>query len=244
MSRKNLRTQLEELRQEKEQLEIDNEAARKNEADLTAELERLREENERLLTEKREATEADGRDRGETERLLDEQRQLHEDIQTELAEAVEIGNSLEDRCSSLEDRLLQALEEGELERLKAVEAVRAKLEDALLQQVQELQRQVAKLQSPTSDGSAPANHDDPSKETTEKSTNQSTSKVEVVVVVTRPRQATPVWLREPPQSNPAPQATVQSSQLHFLHSSCHHSRSLVETATTNRSRSGSHNSNW
>ena len=118
MSRKNLRTQLEELRQEKEQLETDDEAARKNEADLTADLERLREENERLLTEKREATEADGRDRGETERLLDEQCQLHEDIQTELAEAVERGNSLEDHRSSLEDRLLQALEEDTLERLK------------------------------------------------------------------------------------------------------------------------------
>ena len=127
MSRKNLRTQLEELRQEKEQLET----ARKNQSDLTAELERLREENERLLIEKREATEADGRDRGETKRLLDEQCQLHEDIQTELAEAVERGNSLEDRCSSLEDRLVQVLEEGELKRLKAVEAVRAKLEDAL-----------------------------------------------------------------------------------------------------------------
>ena len=50
MSRKNLRTQLEELRREKEQLETDNarlEAARKNEADLTAEVERLQEENER-----------------------------------------------------------------------------------------------------------------------------------------------------------------------------------------------------
>ena len=169
MSRKNLRTQLEELRREKEQLETDNEAARKNEADLSAELERLRTENERLSTEKREATDAD------------EQRQMYEDIQTELAEAVERGNSLEDRCSSLEDRLVQVLEEGELERLKAVEAVRVKFEDALLQQVQELQRQVAKLQSPTSDGSAPGNHDNPSKETTEKSTNQSTNKVEPVV---------------------------------------------------------------
>ena len=82
------------------------------------------------MTEKREATEADGRDRGEMEHLLDEQH-LQEDIQTELAEAVERGNSLEDHCSSLEDRLVQVLEEGEL--LKAVEAVRAKLEDELLQ---------------------------------------------------------------------------------------------------------------
>ena len=57
---------------------------------------------------------ADGRERN-AERLLEEQRQPYEDIKAELAEAIERGNSLEDQCSCLKDRLVQVLEEGEIE---------------------------------------------------------------------------------------------------------------------------------
>ena len=81
------------------------------------------------------------------ETLLNEQRQLHEDLQAELEEAVERGASLGDRCSSLEDQLIKVMKEAELERLRAVEAVRSKYEEKFLQQVQELQRQVRDLQS-------------------------------------------------------------------------------------------------
>ena len=44
-------------------------------------------------------------------------------MQAELAEAVDRGNALEDRCSSLEDRILQVMEEAQVERLKAVDTV-------------------------------------------------------------------------------------------------------------------------
>jgi Mg2+ and Co2+ transporter CorA len=125
MSRKSLRSQLDELRRDKELLESENarlKAAKDEEASQLAELDKLRRENERLAKEKDEA-EAELRDeRGRTELTtevpLEEQRQLYEDIQAELTEAVERGNSLEDRCSSLEDRLVQVMEEGEVERLR------------------------------------------------------------------------------------------------------------------------------
>ena len=42
---------------------------------------------------------------------------------------------------------MKVMEEAELERLRAVEAVRSKYEEKFLQQVQELQRQVRDLQS-------------------------------------------------------------------------------------------------
>lgn len=73
-------------------------------------------------------------------------------MQTELVEAIKRGNMLEDRCASFEDRLIQVMEEAEAERLKAVDAVRAKYEDTLTQQVQELQRQMQQLQSRSSAG--------------------------------------------------------------------------------------------
>ena len=57
------------------------------------------------------------------------------------------GNELEDHCASLEDRLLQVIEEAKTEWLKAVDAVCTKYEDTLLQQVQELQHQLQQLQS-------------------------------------------------------------------------------------------------
>lgn len=106
-------------------------------------MEKLQRENERLAKEKDEAEaelrDEHGRTELTTEVPLEEQRQLYVDIQAELTEAVERGNSLEDRYSSLEDRLVQVMEEGEVERLRAIEAVRSKFEDTLLQQVQELQ---------------------------------------------------------------------------------------------------------
>ena len=47
------------------------------------------------------------------------------------------------------------IEESEVERLKAVDAVRSKYEETLLPQMQELQRQVQKLQESQSPTSAP-----------------------------------------------------------------------------------------
>ena len=64
------------------------------------------------------------------------------------------------------------LEEGEVERLKAVEAVRSKFEDTLLLQVQELQRQVAELQSHTRSHGTVDLDKTPSKETTHHSTSK------------------------------------------------------------------------
>ena len=96
MSRKSLRSQLDELRREKEQLESENarlKAARDEEAGQLAELENLRRENERL-TKKRDEAEAK---LSEGTELTTEvaQRQLYEDIQEELTEAVERGDSWE-----------------------------------------------------------------------------------------------------------------------------------------------------
>ena len=96
-------------------------------------------------------------------------------------EAVKRGNSLEDQCSSLEDRLVQVLEEGEVERRKAVEAARSKFKETLLQQVQELQRQVAALQSHIRNNPLVDRGNSPSKEATNSGTSQGTSKEEPVV---------------------------------------------------------------
>ena len=151
MSRRSLRSQVDDLRQEKECLEAENAHLQET---LQAEVNRLREENERLQEEKR--TTAIRRDtqlekeRNETKQLLEEQRWLYEDLQAELADTVNRGNTLEDRCSSLEDKILQVIEEAQVERLKAVDSVRTKYEETLLPQIQELQRQVQKLQSHTS----------------------------------------------------------------------------------------------
>ena len=68
-----------------------------------------------------------------------------------MADAVERGNSLEDRCSILEDKMLQMMEESQVERLNAVDDTRMKY-DMLLQ---ELQQQVQKLQESQSCTSAP-----------------------------------------------------------------------------------------
>ena len=93
-------------------------------------------------------------ERTETEKLLEEQQQLYEDLQAELAETVNRGNALEDRCFSLEDKIVQVMEEAQVERLKAVDSVRTKYEETLLPQIQELQRQVQKLQESQSHTSA------------------------------------------------------------------------------------------
>ena len=115
---------------------------------LQAEVDRLREENERLQEESG-ATVACGEteERSEAEKLPEEQRQLYEDLQAELAEAVERGNSLEDRCSNLEDKMLQMIEESQVERLKAVDTIRTKYEETLLQELQQQVRELQELQS-------------------------------------------------------------------------------------------------
>ena len=105
MSRRNLRLQVDDLKQEKERLEA--ESAHLQET-LQAEVDRLC-ENKRLQEENK-TTAALGEtqleeERGETEKLLEEQRQLYEDLQAELSDTVDRGNALEDRCSSLEDKL-------------------------------------------------------------------------------------------------------------------------------------------
>ena len=152
----NLRSQVDDLKQEKDRLEAENAHLKET---LQAEVDRLREENERLQEES-DATAARGEmrleeERSETEKLLEEQRQLYEDLQAELAEAVERGTSLEDRCSSLEDKMLQMIEESQVERLKAVDAISTKYEETLLPQMQELQQQVWKLQESQSRTTVP-----------------------------------------------------------------------------------------
>ena len=139
MSRRNLRSQVDVLREEKERLEAENAHLQET---LQAEVNRLRKENERLQEEKK-TTPALGETQieeecGESEKLLEEQRQLYEDLQAELSDAVDRGNALEDKCSSLEDKLLQIMEESEVEQLKAVDAVRSRYEETLLPQMQEL----------------------------------------------------------------------------------------------------------
>ena len=113
---------------------------------MQAELERVREENRQLQEERARETD-DGTERHEMEMLLEEQRQLYEDLQAELGEAVDRSTGLEDKCCSLEDQLVKVMEESELERLKAVNAIRSKYEETFMQQVQELQKQVQELQS-------------------------------------------------------------------------------------------------
>ena len=102
-----MKSQMEELRKEKERLEAENRRLHESDAALQTEVDQLREE----------AAETGGRQEMET--LLNEQRQLHEDLQAELEEALERGASLGDRCSSLEDQLIKVMEEAELERLRA-----------------------------------------------------------------------------------------------------------------------------
>ena len=104
MSRRSLRSQVDDLRQEKECLEAENVHLQET---LQAEVNRLYEENEHLQEENRTtATRKDTqleKERNENEQLLEEQRQLYKDLQAELADTVDRGNALEDRCSSLED---------------------------------------------------------------------------------------------------------------------------------------------
>ena len=96
---RNLRLQVDDLRQEKECLEAENAYLKET---LHAEVDRLREKNERLQEESN-ATAAHGEtqleeERSETENLLEEQRQVYKDLQAELADAIEQGNSVEGKC--------------------------------------------------------------------------------------------------------------------------------------------------
>jgi predicted nuclease with TOPRIM domain len=91
-------SQLDELKKEKERLEAENARLQENDVALQAELERVREESRQLQEEKETAGEATDCKRREMETLLEEQQQLHEDLQAELAEAVEHSTTLEDRC--------------------------------------------------------------------------------------------------------------------------------------------------
>ena len=146
MSRRSTRSQLDELKKEKERLETENARLQENDAAMQAELGRVREEN-RQLQEEKETDEGAACERREMETLLEEQRQMYEDLQAELGEAVERSTSLEGRCCSLENQLVKTMEESELERLRAVDEIRSKYEETFLWQVRELQKQVQALQS-------------------------------------------------------------------------------------------------
>ena len=141
-----MRSQLDELKKEKERLETENARLQENDAAMQAELGRVCEEN-RQLQEEKETDEGAACERREMETLLEEQRQMYEDLQVELGEAVERSTSLEGRCCSLEDQLVKTMEESELERLRAVDEIRSKYEETFLRQVRELQKQVQALQS-------------------------------------------------------------------------------------------------
>ena len=123
-------------------------AAREVERELS-QLENRLAENEKLIEGLQERRVSLG-GQTEAEQLLEEQRQLHEDLQAELMEATERGDMLEERFCTLENQITKILEEAELERLRAVEALCQKYderEDRLLQQLQDLQRQFLQLQS-------------------------------------------------------------------------------------------------
>ena len=126
-------------------MEAENARLQENDVTLQAELEHVREENRQLQEELVKLTMA--AECHEMETLLEEQRQLYEDLQAELGEAVDRSTGLEDRCCNLEDQLVKVMEESELERLKAVDAIRSKYEETFMRQVQELQKQVQELQS-------------------------------------------------------------------------------------------------
>ena len=87
-----MRSQLDELRKEKESLEAENARLQESDTTLQAELDRVREENRRLQEERltdeaagEAADEPAGGERNEAETLLEEQRQLYKDLQAELA---------------------------------------------------------------------------------------------------------------------------------------------------------------
>ena len=93
MSRRNLRSQVEDLRQEKERLEAENAHLQET---LQAEVNRLHENKH--VQEENKTTAALGEtqleeERGETEKLLEEQRQLYEDLQAELTLSIEAIHS-------------------------------------------------------------------------------------------------------------------------------------------------------
>ena len=82
-----MRSQLDELRKEKESLEAENARLQESDTTLQTELDRVREENRRLWEEKvteeaagEAADETAGGERNEAETLLEEQRQLYEDL--------------------------------------------------------------------------------------------------------------------------------------------------------------------
>ena len=62
----------------------------------------------------------------EADLLVEQQHRLCEDLQAELAEAVERSRALEDRCCQLEEQLLRVNEESQLKCLRALEAQRSK----------------------------------------------------------------------------------------------------------------------
>ena len=64
----------------------------------------------------------------EADVLVEQQHQLREDLQAELAEAVERSQALDKRCCRLEEQLLRVSKEAELECLRALEALRSKSE--------------------------------------------------------------------------------------------------------------------
>lgn len=79
------------------------------------------------------------------ELLLKQQQWFEEDIQAKVIETREHSDGLEQRCQELEDQLVRQLEQAELERLRAIEALQSSYEEretVLVQQLRELQLQL------------------------------------------------------------------------------------------------------
>lgn len=72
------------------------------------------------------------------ELILEQYQRFEEDMQAELAESKERAKALEQWCQQLEDELLRQAERAELEKLRAMEAVRSKCEERESVLVQQL----------------------------------------------------------------------------------------------------------
>ena len=84
------------------------------------------------------------------ELILEQYQRFEEDMQAELTESKERAEALEQRCQQLEDELMRQAERAELEKLRAMEAVRSKCEEresVLVQQLRELQLQLQQQRS-------------------------------------------------------------------------------------------------
>ena len=150
MAREDLQLQLDNLKWNIDQLEAENARLRD---DISGNAAVLDEDNVHLVLDsgkkKRKSRRSmDPTVQTEADLPVEQQHRLGEDLQAELAEAVERSQALEDRCCQLEEQLLRVNENG-LERLRALEALRSESEareDRLVEQVRGLQQQMQEMQ--------------------------------------------------------------------------------------------------